>query len=408
MLQTNNMKLRVIRDDLQYAALLEQAKELAIADPSPDSDDAERLAIISVLLEKYEEERFKLDAPDPIDAILYRLAELGLRQKDFATIVGSRSRASEILARKRGLTIEMIRAIHEQLKIPAELLIAHPHDRDAGPDDLDWTKFPVREMKKRGWLDSDLAQGKTGEDLIRSFFARSSAHHAPLLLRKTLTGVQNEEGRYAIYAWVARVLVRARDLRKVDVRYVPGSITDEFLRQIAKLSRSPDGPLLAREFLAMKGIALVVEPHLPKTKLDGAAILDDGAPVIGLTLRYDRVDYFWFTLMHELVHVQRHLGRQHVTFVDEDEMSNDDEKELEANIYAAEAFIPRQIWKSSDAYRTRKYEAVIQLADSLMIHPAIVAGRIQRETSNYKILKELSGASGIGRLFQVSSQGDEK
>lgn len=89
-------------------------------------------------------------------------------------------------------------------------------------------------------------------------------------------------------------------------------------------------------------------------------------------------------------------------------MSNDEEKELEANIYAAEAFIPRQIWKSSDAYRTRKHEAVIQLADTLMIHPAIVAGRIQRETSNYRILKELSGVSGIGKLFQVSTQGDEE
>ena len=402
------MNLRIIRDDLQYASLLEQAKELAIADPAPASEEAERLAVISVLLEKYEENRFRLDAPDPIDAILYRLVELGLKQKDFAEIIGSRSRASEILARKRGLTIEMIRAIHEHLKIPAELLIAHPREKDIEPSDVDWTKFPVREMKKRGWFDLDLAEGKTGEQIVRSFFARTSAHDAPVLLRKTLSGVQNEESRYAIYAWVARVLVRARDLRKVDVRYVPGSITDEFLRQIAKLSRSSDGPLLAREFLAMKGVTLVIEPHLPKTKLDGAAMLDEGAPVIGLTLRYDRVDYFWFTLMHELIHVQRHLGRQQTTFVDEDDMSNDDEKELEANIHAAEAFIPRQIWKSSDAYRTRKQDAVIRLADTLMIHPAIVAGRIQRETSNYRILKEFSAASSIRSIFQISSQGDEE
>jgi HTH-type transcriptional regulator/antitoxin HigA len=402
------MNLRIIRDDLQYASLLEQAKELAIADPAPASEEAERLAVISVLLEKYEENRFRLDAPDPIDAILYRLVELGLKQKDFAEIIGSRSRASEILARKRGLTIEMIRAIHEHLKIPAELLIAHPREKDIEPSDVDWTKFPVREMKKRGWFDLDLAEGKTGEQIVRSFFARTSAHDAPVLLRKTLSGVQNEESRYAIYAWVARVLVRARDLRKVDVRYMPGSITDEFLRQIAKLSRSSDGPLLAREFLAMKGVTLVIEPHLPKTKLDGAAMLDEGAPVIGLTLRYDRIDYFWFTLMHELIHVQRHLGRQQTTFVDEDDMSNDDEKELEANIHAAEAFIPRQIWKSSDAYRTRKQDAVIRLADTLMIHPAIVAGRIQRETSNYRILKEFSAASSIRSIFQVSSQGDEE
>ena len=117
------MELRVIRDELQYAALLEQAKELALSDPLRDSDEAERLALISVLLEKFEETRFKLEAPDPIDAVIYRLAELGLKQKDFAEILGSKSRASEVLTRKRGLTIEMIRTIHERLIITGEILI---------------------------------------------------------------------------------------------------------------------------------------------------------------------------------------------------------------------------------------------------------------------------------------------
>ena len=95
------MELRVIRDELQYAALLEQAKELALSDPLPNSEEAERLALISVLLEKFEETRFKLEVPDPIDAVIYRLAELGLKQKDFAEILGSKSRASEVLTRKR-------------------------------------------------------------------------------------------------------------------------------------------------------------------------------------------------------------------------------------------------------------------------------------------------------------------
>jgi HTH-type transcriptional regulator / antitoxin HigA len=402
------MDLRVIRDELQYAALLEQAKELAIADPLPSSQAAERLAVISVLLESYEQIRFRLETPDPIDAILYRLAELGLKQKDLAELIGSASRASEILSRKRGLTIEMIRLIHERLNIPAELLIAHPREEEVKSNDLDWTKFPIREMKKRGWFGSDLSDGRSGEDLIRSFFARTSAQASPVLLRKTLTGVQNDENRYAVYAWVVRVLLRAREQRKQDVRYLPGSITDEFLRQLAKLSRSSDGPLLAREFLAMKGVTLVIEQHLPKTKLDGAAMLDDGAPVIGLTLRFDRVDYFWFTLMHELIHVQKHLGRQQATFVDEDEMPQDDERENEANIYAAEAFIPRQIWKSSEAFRTRRHDAVVRLADTLMIHPAIVAGRIQRETSNFRILKEFSTGSNIKSIFNVPSLGEKE
>lgn len=401
------MELRVIRDELQYAALLEQAKELALSDPLRDSDEAERLALISVLLEKFEETRFKLEAPDPIDAVIYRLAELGLKQKDFAEILGSKSRASEVLTRKRGLTIEMIRTIHERLMIPAEILIGHPKQEEKDPSDIDWKKFPLREMQKRGWLDMDLAEGKSGEQLIRSFFARTSTNRTPVFLRKTLNGVSKEENHYAIYAWIARVMIRARELKSSDSRYIQGSITDEFLKQLAKLSRSDDGPLLAREFLAMKGVILVIEPHLPKTKLDGAAMLDqDGTPIIGLTLRYDRVDYFWFTLMHELVHVQRHLGRQHTAFVDEDDLSYEDERELEANILAAEAFIPRQIWKSSEAYRTKRSDAVVKLADVLMIHPAIIAGRIQRESGKFNILKEFASKQSIKSIFNLSATGD--
>jgi HTH-type transcriptional regulator/antitoxin HigA len=396
------MELRVIRDELQYAALLEQAKELAISDPMPGTKEAEHLAVISILLEKFEETRFKFEAPDPIEAIIFRLADLGLKQKDLAEIIGSKSRASEVLARKRPLTIEMIRAIHEQLRVPAEILIGHPKQEATDAPEIDWKKFPVKEMQKRGWLDTEMAEGKSGEQLIRSFFARTSAQSAPVMLRKTLSGVNKPENQYAIYAWVARVLVRARDLKKPENRYVHGSITDEFLRQLAKLSRSEDGPLLAYEFLAMKGVVLVIEPHLPKTKLDGAAMLDqDGTPIIGLTLRYDRTDYFWFTLMHELIHVQRHLGKQSSAFIDEDESVNEDERELEANILAAEAFIPRQIWKSSEAYRTKRSDAVVRLANTLMIHPSIVAGRIQRESGKYTILKEFSVNPSIRSIFNV-------
>lgn len=402
------MELRVIRDDLQYEALLQQAKELALSDPMLGSQDAERLAVVSVLLEKYEAGRFKFEAPDPIDAIVYRLAELGLKQRDFSDIIGSKSHASEVLARKKPLSLNMIRAIHEQLKIPAEILIGHPKQDDADTPDFDWKRFPVKEMQKRGWFDIDLAEGKTGEQMIRSFFARTSAQGVPVLLRKTLSGVSREENHYAIYAWIARVLIRARELKKPEVRYVSGSITDEFLKQLAKLSRSEDGPLLAREFLAMKGVILVIEPHLPKTKLDGAAILDqDGTPIIGLTLRYGRPDYFWFTLMHELIHVQRHLRPQSSAFVDEDEVNEEDERENEANILAAEAFIPRQIWKSSEAYRTKRSEAVVKLANELMIHPSIVAGRIQRETNNYRILKEFGATQSIKDVFKISSVEDE-
>lgn len=403
-------ELRIVRDELQYAELLEEAKRLALEDPIPGSGAAQRLEVVSVLLEKYESERFQFENPDPVDAIVYRLAEFGLKQKDLAAIVGSQSRASEILSRKRQLTLEMIRSIHERLKIPAEILIGNPKSEPLDDSELDWKKFPINEMKKRGWFDVELSEGKTGESLIRSFFARSPAQGAPVLLRKNLAGVSGEESKYAISAWVARVLIKARDLKRPDVRYAPGALTDEFLKQIAKLSRYDDGPKIAIEFLAMKGVIVVVEGHLPKTKLDGAAMLDqDGTPVVGLTMRYGRVDYFWFTLMHELIHVQKHLNRNSAAFIDDEEDTQSaDEREIEADIAARDIFIPRHIWLASDASRTGRPESIQKLADSLMIDPAIVAGRYQKEKSNFRILKEFTGRRDLKSLFKPSTLESEE
>jgi HTH-type transcriptional regulator/antitoxin HigA len=298
----------------------------------------------------------------------------------------------------------MIRSIHERLRIPAEILIGSPKFEHLEDSELDWKKFPINEMKRRGWFDVELSEGKTGENLIRSFFARSPIQGTPVLLRKNLAGVSGEESKYAISAWVARVLIKARNVKRPDVRYTPGSVTDEFLKQIAKLSRYDDGPKIAIEFLAMKGVIIIVEGHLPKTKLDGAAVLDqDGTPVVGLTMRYSRIDYFWFTLMHELIHVQRHLNRNSAAFIDDEEDTQGvDEREMEADIAARDIFIPRHIWLASDAARTGRPESIQKLADSLMIDPAIVAGRYQKEKSNFRILKEFTGRRNLKSLFKGS------
>lgn len=403
-------ELRIVRDELQYAELLEEAKRIALEDPIPGSSAAQRLEVVSVLLEKYELERFQLENPDPVDAIVYRLAEFGLKQKDLAAIVGSPSRASEIMSRKRDLTLQQIRLLHERLKIPAEILIGSAKVEPLEDSEIDWKKFPINEMKRRGWFDVELFEGKTGENLIRSFFARSPVQGTPVLLRKNLAGVSSEESKYAISAWVARVLIKARDVKRPDIRYTPGSLTDEFLKQIAKLSRYDDGPKIAIEFLAMKGVIVVVEGHLPKTKLDGAAMLDqDGTPVVGLTMRYGRIDYFWFTLMHELIHVQKHLNRNSAAFIDDEEDTQGaDEREMEADIAARDIFIPRHIWLASDASRTGRPESIQKLADSLMIDPAIVAGRYQKEKSNFRILKEFTGRRDLKPLFKASSLESEE
>ncbi len=120
------MELRIIKTDEQHRRYVEEARRLAKGDPEPESDDGARLELLAKLIDDYEKERFKFRKPDPIEAIIFRMEEQGLRQADIAAIVGGKNRASEILSRKRALTISMVRALHEKLGIPSELLIREP------------------------------------------------------------------------------------------------------------------------------------------------------------------------------------------------------------------------------------------------------------------------------------------
>ena len=95
-------------------------------DPDLESTDGVRLELLAKLVEDYEKSRFAFAKPDPIDAIVFRMEQRGLRQKDIASLLGGKNRASEVLARKRPLTLPMIRALHEKLDLPPVLLIREP------------------------------------------------------------------------------------------------------------------------------------------------------------------------------------------------------------------------------------------------------------------------------------------
>lgn len=94
-----------------------------IFDAKPNSKEGDELEILSILIEKYESKNFPIDMPDPIEAIKFRMDQLGMKQKDLAEAVGFNSRVSEILNKKRKLTIEMVRNLSEKLRIPTEVLI---------------------------------------------------------------------------------------------------------------------------------------------------------------------------------------------------------------------------------------------------------------------------------------------
>jgi HTH-type transcriptional regulator/antitoxin HigA len=115
--------LKPIRTKKDYTAALKRIYELMQIDLKIDSDEYNELDLLTILVEKYEEKNYPIDLPDPIEAIKFRLEQLNLDTTALANILGSKSRASEILNRKRKLSIAMIRTLHDKLKIPASSLI---------------------------------------------------------------------------------------------------------------------------------------------------------------------------------------------------------------------------------------------------------------------------------------------
>jgi len=115
------MTIKPIKNKRDYKEALTRLE--FIFDSKKGTTEGDELEILGILIEKYEDEHFPIGFPDPIEAIKFRMEQLGYTQTDLAKIVGLKSRASEILNRKRKLTLEMIRSLHESLNIPTEVLI---------------------------------------------------------------------------------------------------------------------------------------------------------------------------------------------------------------------------------------------------------------------------------------------
>ena len=391
------MEPRIIKTEEQYRRFLEEVARIAASDPDPDTEDGARLELLAKLVEDYEKSRFRFEQRDPVEAILFRMEQQGLRQKDIADLLGGKNRASEVLARKRPLTVSMIRALHERLAIPPELLIREPASTYDVLEDIQPTDVPVELLAKRGWVDSNVSVA----ELLKRFFAPAGS---PILLRHTITfGANARTNRTHVWLWVSRIREIAEARITVHRRFRPENLNEDALKYVAKLSWMEHGPRLAKEFLEERGIVVVIEPHLPSTHLDGAALMGrSGTPVIGLTLRDDRLDNFWFTLMHECVHAWKHLNNDDRRAIADENIETPDDSEAlerEANERASEILIPRAIWRRSEAFRRPSAKAIVTLASELQISPAIVAGRVRNERRNFSLFTGLVGLRQVHRLF---------
>lgn len=394
-------QIRVIKTQRDYDDAVARLSDLMDEEVKAGSNKEGDLELLALVIESYERSKIDQVSPDPIEAILFRMDQMGLGKKDLIPYFGSLPKVSEVLARKRPLSLAMIRKIHKGLGIPAEVLLGDAEDDiDLGQDpQYDYSKFPWQEMLERGYLqgvvDTVRQAKERGEELMRDFMRDVfSGAHRPALLRAPLhqSGSRVMDD-HALLVWRVAVLKKARKQKHaLKTQYKPGSITTEWLRDLAKLSRFEHGPRLTIEYLADIGIILVIEEHFKKTYLDGAAMLDDGTPVVALTLRHDRIDNFWFALLHELVHVQKHLNLEHLFIADNlDDKTRSSKEEDEADAGAQEALIPASEWAAANVCSNPTAANAIDLADKLRIHPAIVAGRVRHETENWRLLKGMTG-----------------
>lgn len=270
----------------------------------------------------------------------------------------------------------------------------------------------VREMSRRKWIH---AVGTSTKNRIAE---RSNALLEFLTANRSVTTPEYAKfkGRrasvkqsamddFATNAWVGYVTHLAHQC-EVATAFQPEHIDRKFLTALAQLSVRNNGPALALDAVREIGICVILENGLPGMSVDGASFhLTSQYPVVALTARHDRLDNFWFTLFHEIGHIALHLGNPgDEVFVDSEEVNgaNDLEEEAEANAFAKDSLIPRDIWLRSDAYRLGSEASVRTLAKQLNIHPAIVAGRIRYERRDFRIFNDLIGRGQVREvIFEV-------
>lgn len=207
----------------------------------------------------------------------------------------------------------------------------------------------------------------------------------------------------------ARIITKKalnKELNNVYPEFDSNNLNKNFIEALKALTNHPDSITEVFEILKSVGIVLVIELTIKGSKTDGVVGKTmTGRPFIGLSLRYSRLDNFWFTLFHELGHVKLHFDGLDTPILDsfDEQIDDKDIKELEADHYARNMIINRAKWNRT-ALKFGKHDdsnTVKKVAHDLGIHPAIVAGRIRHETGNFKLHTELVTAINVRKLFGV-------
>jgi len=392
---------KIIKTSKEHEAALDRLGELMLKKPIPETDDANELELLALLIKSYEDKNVLIDPPTPLEAIQFRMEQCGLKQRDLVPFIGTKSRVSEVLSGKRPLTLAMARELHKGLGIPAAVLLEGAETTIL--EKIDTKLYPVREMHNLGWFEGfskqPWAEVKAhAEEMLHQFFG-SFRSKTQIAFNRAGFKPDAALNDFALEAWRCRIVNEAKKQDLPD--YDQEDISDEFVSSLVKMSQFAQGPSMAVQLVKERGIAVVFASHLPRTYLDGAAVLGTKSrPVIGMTLRHDREDNFWFTLLHELAHVRKHLGKVDNEFFDDTESGDNSELEKEANELALENLIPSSEWKAVS--RLSRAADIRKEAKRLAIHPSIIAGRLRREAQDYTLHRTLVGQGEVRKKLGFS------
>lgn len=330
-------------------------------------------------------------AVPPGETLQELLDDLGMSQADLAARLDRPKKlVNEIVQGKAAITADTAIQLERVLGLKTHFwlnleqnyreALARQRDREVLSKEVDWLKsVPLKPLQERGWVSKE----KNSVDQLRAvldFFGCASPA-AVETYRDNLQVAFRMSTKFrsdpmAIAAWLRRGEIEAQE---VDCEPYDKGKFKEALQSIRLLTTQPPHDFFpeARQLCAESGVAFVIIPEIPGSRINGTARwLSKEKAMIQLSLRYSWSDIFWFSFFHEAGHLILH-NKKKAVFLDEGYGEDDDERQ--ANRFAAEQLIPTESWNSFAERRGFDLASVQRFADELGIHPGIVVGRLQHE-----------------------------
>jgi len=334
----------------------------------------------------------------PGEILLEELEERGITQSDFAEIINRPPKTiNEIIKGKKSITPETANSIAAALDTSAEMWLGMQGEYDlylvrqkqTNQDEVRqrakiYSIFPIREMIKRKWLTREDIESLT-QDVLSLFSVKNltefkkalNVEQPDVCFRKSDYGEKNEN---YLYVWRKLGEIKAK---KINCQDFDKKGLKEFAKKIKHYSIDKDKKDVVKISAELKklGVRLMFLPHFSKTKVDGAVFWIGKKPVILMSLRYDRIDNFYFTLLHEIGHIILHNNK---TFYDQTYSSGGDEKteqsasqqEKAANDFAQTNLVPKNIRQEFEN-KPITSNLLLKQSKKLNIHPGLLVGALQ-------------------------------